>query len=152
MQYIKPEDFVSMSKSERVDYLKPMTPNQQLFFAGIMQDWAKGQVKKSNLVKHKYLVTFSTKQGHDPIHAEAFLCSQADRECLYVVSFKYAKEHAESNLHFHCLIETSRPIKKDAFKHWSETVGFVDFKPVKPGTEGNTEAYILKERFPIILK
>jgi len=153
MHYITPEEFVAMNKEERHHYIvKVLTPNQAVFFTGLMQDWALAQHAKAKQIKHKYFVTFSTKPGVDPIHAEAFLCSQADRECLFIIGFKYAKEHEGSNLHYHTLIETSRPIKKDCFKHWIQNFGHVDFKPVTPGTEGNLQSYILKERFPIILK
>jgi len=151
--YIKPEEFVSMTKDERYHYIvHVLTSNQSLVFAEMMKTWALEQRIKVKEAKYSYLVTFTTKPGTDPVQAEAFLCSQADRACLYINTFKYCKEHADDNLHFHVLMTTTQSIKKEAFKHWTKIYGHVDFKPIKPGTESNVESYIQKETNPIILK
>lgn len=97
--------------------------------------------------RYRYLVTFTTKEDRRE-GADIFLESQAQREALQLVRFAYTTEHADSNLHYHVFMVSKRPLQKSDFKHWTNTRGYVDFKPVTESTEGNVLSYIAKETPP----
>jgi len=93
---------------------------------------------------YKYMVTFTTRPDAREGSLE-FLESQAKRECLGITYFEYAVEHPESNLHYHVLIHTSKPLLKSSFKWWIQNRGTVKIDKVTPGTDGNTICYLKKE-------
>lgn len=112
--------------------------------------WKKLQVEALNQKTYAYLITFTTSPETQK-GAEDFLIMQSKREALALKSFKYCKEHEDTNLHFHVYVETYKPLEKQQFKHWIKHRGYVDFKRVKPGTEEQTQQYLYKENTPVVL-
>jgi len=100
-------------------------------------------LKKRHTV-YKYMVTFTTRPDTKEGSLE-FLETQANRECLGITHFEYTVEHPDSNLHYHVLIHTTKPLLKSSFKWWIQNRGTIDITKVTPGTEGNTLSYLNKE-------
>lgn len=93
---------------------------------------------------YKYMVTFTTRPDAREGSLE-FLESQAYRECLGITYFEYAIEHPDSNLHYHVMIHTTKPLLKSSFKWWIQNRGTVKIDKVTKGTDGNTLCYLKKE-------
>jgi len=119
-------------------------------------DWLKSLMKsQSKYLKerqnvYKYMVTFTTRPDAREGSLE-FLESQSQRECLGIIYFEYAVEHPDTNLHYHVLIHTTKPLLKSSFKWWIQNRGTVKIDKVTPGTDGNTTCYLKKELISKIL-
>lgn len=149
---MNPADFAKLSKEDRFIYLRTLNPTQAVQFAGVMQKWATQKPVSEVPKEYQYFVTFTMKDPKMFQVAEAFLHTQPNRPSLQVTDFVYSTEHLDKNVHFHALITCSKSIKKEAFKHWINTYGFVDFKRITPGTYEECYSYISKEGPPKVLK
>lgn len=99
---------------------------------------------KQKHATYKYMVTFTCRPDAR-VGSKEFLESQAYRECLGVILFQYCIEHEDSNLHYHAIIHTTKPLLKSSFKWWVEHRGHVKIDKITPGTDGNTNSYTLKD-------
>lgn len=135
--------WLNMPEGEEKDELMlKISSNRSIYklFVEQAEQW-----KASKSVKiYKYFITFTTRPETRNGSLE-FLESQAAREQLGIIYFAYTFENENENLHYHVILHTNKPIEKASFKHWQKHRGFVDFRPIKPGTEGNVKAYGLKE-------
>lgn len=136
--------YVTLSPKEQQRALLQILPHPTR-----LQYFMESMIAYKNAVtkQYKYLITFTTRADTRE-GAEVFLRSQAQREALQLTRFAYTIEHAQENMHFHVFLVSKRPIQKSDFKHWTNTRGYVDFKPVKDGTDGNVISYISKENPP----
>lgn len=104
---------------------------------------------------YKYLVTFTLKPDavEDADKAELYIHSQADREMLKICAMSYVKELTKAGVpHFHAVIETSKPLKRNRFQYYEKLFGHVDISRTKGQTTQEALNYISKENHPIKLK
>jgi len=101
---------------------------------------------------YSYFLTLTTTPATEDGSLE-FLLTQPDRRALKCRDFTYVNENIESNLHYHVLIRTEKPLTKGDFKHWAKHRGYVDFKVIKDTkSEADMKAYMSKEHIPVTLK
>jgi len=140
--------YLTLNNEEQIEFLNKVFCRsliREQFYADMREHMASLDKKV-----YKYFVTFTTREDARA-NSLTFLESQASRESLKVVYFRYVIEHPEDNLHYHVEIHTLKPIEKGDFKHWVKTRGHVDFKPIKAGTEGQINSYMLKEGEPKVV-
>lgn len=143
------EDWLNESNPVKKDmkmFYVSSHPNIYRIFEKQAKEWS----EKKSLKFYNYFITFTT-TPETLKGSEEFLISQKDREGLKLKEFMYVKEHAETNLHYHVYLSSTKALEKQDFKHWIKTRGHVDFKRVTPGTEGQTKSYFYKEGTPQVL-
>lgn len=111
---------------------------------------AKQRIAKNNRNQYIYMVTFTI----DPkLHAkpnvakiEEFIEAQARRKGLEVYECYYAREtHKDGRPHWHVCMKTYRPLRSDAFIHYTKHYGRVDISRTKIQDDSELRAYITKE-------
>jgi len=105
---------------------------------------------KSNLKRsgrYKYFITFTLKDNCKSAEAESFLRETIikRKDNLGITSFKYVKEHVNTNFHIHAVMATTEPLRKNRFNVYEKRYGFVQIKNIKQGTESEVDNYIAKE-------
>lgn len=145
------ETWLNMSDLKLKDDLMYKISCNQDAYRQFVSDAIEWRERKNQKI-YKYFITFTTRPETRNSSLE-FLESQAGRESLKIIYFRYVIEHAEENLHYHVEINSLKPLEKGDFKHWTNTRGHVDFKRITPGTEGNIRSYMEKEGVPkVVLK
>lgn len=117
-----------------------------------LDTWIKKYSEEKNRKVLYYMYTFTLKPEADPLKAEEYIKNIVLRkENLNLHELAYAKEHVDTNLHFHVLLGSYRSIRTDAFKQYSQNFGFVH-RSRKIGSENiQIVDYISKETNPIYL-
>lgn len=111
--------------------------------------------KKLNQENYRYLLTFTLKpESVDKADtAEEYIKTQTDREALKIVSFAYVKELTKNKVpHWHAVIETEIPVKRNRFQYYEKLFGHVDISRTKGQTTQEALNYISKDSPPIVLK
>lgn len=116
----------------------------------------KKALKGTKLKRYIYMVTYTVDPKKHPEmtdsleqEVQAFIESQGKRSALGVLRYEYVKEHhKDGRPHWHALVETSRPLKKDRFNYFVKKYGNVDI--AKNKAQQNTEIlnYISKVETP----
>lgn len=104
--------------------------------------------------KYIYMLTFTLKPEAvgKAKEAEDFVRAQADRKALGITSYSYVKELTKAGVpHFHAVIETEIPLKKNRFQYYEKIYGKVDFSRTKGQTNQEALEYISKDSVPIVL-
>lgn len=145
MQYDQTDyaKFITYSKAEQDTILEYHRELIDIDWLSAFHKSRQAYLKKRHTV-YKYMVTFTTRPDAKEGSLE-FLETQAFRECLGIILFEYCVEHPDTNLHYHALIHTTKPLLKSSFKWWIQNRGTVKIDKVTPGTEGNTLSYLHKE-------
>lgn len=143
------ETWLNMSDNEAKDALMYKISCNRQAYKQFVEDAIQWREQKTRKI-YKYFITFTTRPETRKSSLE-FLESQATRESLKIIYFRYVAEHEAENLHYHVEIHTLRPLEKGDFKHWTNTRGHVDFKSIKLGTEGQVNSYMLKEGVPKVV-
>lgn len=92
--------------------------------------------------RHIYLVTFtlSRDKEHDYDKVEKFIEKQAQREVLQITKFEYVREeHKDGTPHWHALICSRSPIKKDRFWGYIKSYGSVDVSKNKDSSRNQAQ-------------
>lgn len=93
-----------------------------------------------------YMYTFTLKPGADPDKARLYIESTKNRkDSLNIIDLAYSEEHIESNHHFHLLLGSTRKIRSDAFKQYTQSYGFVKRSRKVSDTKVQIVDYITKE-------
>lgn len=113
-------------------------------------------LKGTKLKKYIYMVTFTLNPTIHPdvddtleLEVADYIEKQAIRSALKITRFEYVKEHHKSGRpHWHALIETNKPLKKDRFNYYCKKYGAIDI--AKNKAQQNTEIlnYISKVETP----
>lgn len=103
--------------------------------------------------RYFYLITFTTDptkvKVEDEEEVEKFIISQADRTALQFTNFYYVKEnHKSGRSHWHCAVQTKKPLKKDRFNYYQKIYGNVDLSRTKAQTIQEALNYISKDGVP----
>jgi len=111
-------------------------------------------IKKAKLKRYIYLVTFTLKPDaiNEAAKAEQYVIQQVARSALHLVSFVYVKELTKQGVpHWHCVVETTEPLKKNRFAYYEKLYGHVDLSRTKGQTTHEALAYISKDGDPVVL-
>lgn len=97
--------------------------------------------------KYRYLITFTLKEdGMNEEEVQAYIEKQMLREPLKIEEFHISKEYTKSGrAHFHCAVQTAKPLKKDRFHYYQKKYGFVDISRTKAQTLDEALNYINKD-------
>lgn len=104
---------------------------------------------------HIYMVTFTIKPGvkeeaYDS--AEDLVRATAKREALKIIRYEYVKEYTKAGIpHWHALVVTTKPLKKDRFNYYIKTFGSIDISKNKAQQTSEIVNYISKIALPIVL-
>ena len=137
------EATIKLHQGDNTDYVKlvaQIEPNV----------WVKYTKKFISETKEKdplyYMYTFTLKPGADPDKARQYLESTVNRkESLNIIDLAYSEEHINTNHHFHMLLGSTRNIRSDAFKQYTQSYGFVKRSRKVSDTNVQIVDYITKE-------
>lgn len=111
--------------------------------------------KNNDLKKHIYMVTFTLKPCMVDAwkDAEKLIIDQSDRTALKIIEFQYVREKTKKGVyHWHALIVTSKPLKKDRFNYYIQKYGNVDIAKNKAQQTSEILNYLTKTGNLISLK
>lgn len=111
-------------------------------------------LKGKTIKRYMYLVTFTLKTDSikDALQAEEFVKSQAERTALQIKKYAYVKELTKQGTpHFHVVVETLKPLKRNRFQYYEKLFGSVDISRTKGQTTQEALQYISKDSTPVIL-
>lgn len=102
--------------------------------------------------KYLYLITFTLRDATKAEKAEAYIREQVNRSHLDLTRWIMAKEHTKKGTpHWHCAVESRKPIKKNRFQYYEKLFGFIDVSRTKGQNLQEALQYISKESVPEIL-
>lgn len=102
--------------------------------------------------KYRYLITFTLRELSLAKDAEQYIRDQSKRTHLDLLRWVLAKEHTKKGTpHWHCAVESRKPIKKNRFQYYERLYGFVDVSRTKGQNLDEALQYISKESTPEIL-
>lgn len=111
--------------------------------------------KRKPAKTHRYLITFTLKPDavNKSKEAEDYVVSQAKRQnALGINQMHYVVEKTKQGVpHFHVVLETDTPLKKNRFQYYEKLFGHVDISKTKGTTIDEGLNYISKESKPIKL-
>lgn len=151
------DDYVKYAKANHWDY--PASPSEhdvgQWFSIRPLNiaryfKWLDARTSK----KYIYLITFTlSKQNIDKSDlAEQFIREQPNRTALHLLSWVMVKEYTKKGTpHWHCVVESYKPIKKNRFDYYCKKFGFVDISRTKGQTPQEAYQYISKDGEPEVL-
>lgn len=113
----------------------------EIFLSGISYTFHnefKRQLKEdsSKDKKHVYMLTYTVDPNKynkgDDDKIEELIIAQKDRKALEIVTYAYVKESCKNGMpHWHALIVTKRPLKKDRFNYYISKYGNIDISKNK---------------------
>lgn len=106
---------------------------------------------------YQYMVTFTVdpKKHSNPDESkiEIYLDSQIDRPALHILKCSYVKEYTKKGMpHWHMKLNTSKPLRSDAFAQYKKVYGSVDISRSKHTNGQHTDIYMNKEGSIKVLK
>lgn len=106
---------------------------------------------------YQYMVTFTVdpkKHPEVPVSKiELYLDSQVDRPALHIQHCSYVQEHHENGRpHWHMKLNTTKPLRSDAFNQYSKAYGNVQISRSKHTNGNHTSIYMNKESVIKVLK
>lgn len=116
-------------------------------------------LKKKDKKEHIYMATFTVDPSKFPTLSESevdtiqsFIESQAQRTALKLTQFQYVKElHKSGRPHWHALLVSEKPLKKDRFNHFIKKYGHLDLAKNKAQQTTEILNYISKISEPKVL-
>lgn len=120
-----------------------ITPEYQAFKKAFIE-----YCDSSRFKSYLYMVTFTIDKkkfkGIDD-EVEAFIRRQATRKPLKITRFLLVKEYCKSGVaHWHALIKTIIPLKKDRFNYYISKFGRIDISKSKTNDEDEIINYMSK--------
>lgn len=116
-------------------FTEPEIPLEKL--QEMLTESKKLKMKKDAL----YFITFTTQNEVDVDKWKKRLAFEMSRK--FVESFQLVIEHEDANIHAHVLLHANGYIKRDKFKTYIKSFGYIDFKKVK--FDNGIFEYITKE-------
>lgn len=118
-----------------------------------LENVVKDQKKLNQQTIYTYMITFTIDPSKWPeitpereALIEDLIRQQGLRSGLGIVKYSYVKErHANGRPHYHALIQTTKPLKKDRFNHYIARYGNVDISKSKAQGDANVINYMSKE-------
>lgn len=109
-------------------------------------------LEKKELIKKSYfyLITFTVKPSFtDYDTVRDFVKSQAQRKALKFKQFYFSEEKHKSGVpHWHCAVQTEKPLKRDRFNFYVRKYGHVDVSRTNVQTIQESLNYISKDTEP----
>lgn len=141
------------SEGRRRDILELLSLRQYPGWIRTLENVVKEQQKLSKEVIYTYMLTFTTDPSKWPEISperesmiEDLVRQQGLRTGLGIKKYSYVKErHANGRAHFHSLIQTTKPLKKDRFTHYISRYGNIDISKSKAQQDANVINYMSKE-------
>lgn len=152
------DEWMTMTKEERLG----LTKKQLQFFTNeTFLKILKRRIIQDQKKTYIYLVTFTidpqlnADMDKDELEEaiQTYVDSQVDRQVsLGITYYAYSKEHTKAGqAHWHCVIKTTKPLKKDRFAYYVKSYGNIDISRTKGTTHLEALEYISKETLPTIL-
>lgn len=151
------DDYVHHAKSNNWDYPKSSSQydvgkwfSQRPLNIARYFKW----LDKRTAKKYIYLITFtlSTDNVAKEELAEEFIREQPKRKALSLLTWVMVKEYTKKGVpHWHCVVESYKPIKKNRFEYYAKKFGFVDISRTKGQTRQEALQYISKDEEPEVL-
>lgn len=106
---------------------------------------------KHNKLKHYYIVTFTLAKDHQNYDGiEEFIKSDIKRSALKISKAVLSREYTKNGrAHWHAVVQTTRYLKKELFKYYIKTFGFIDITKKKERDFSSMLDYISKESTPM---
>lgn len=107
--------------------------------------------------EYKYLITFTL----DPKKVEITDRLKKSKIEDYIVGllktsdnnrFYYAREHDDSNTHWHCIIHRTKPMRQDVLAYYKKKYGMVDVSRSKDLSDEHSIKYLGKESKIVTVK
>lgn len=100
-----------------------------------------------------YMLTFTLDPKKHPNpdadKIEEFIESQARRSALEIFDAYYVREHhADGRPHWHMCVKTRKPLRSDAFKHYTKHYGRSEISRTHIQDDSEIAAYLTKEGIP----
>lgn len=150
--------WMEMSAEERSE----LTPEEIHYFTDPdFLSFLRVKIKEMDLKKYRYLITFTLdpKRNRDKTKeyleeaCEQYVTNQAWRDPLHIIYYAFVKEYTKSGQpHWHAVVITTKPLKKDRFNHYIKLYGNIDISKTKVTNIQESLNYISKEGIPVIVK
>lgn len=125
-----------------------------------MQNWSFKDLNKhyyGSTASYHYMLTLTLSPTLHPNpdliieEVEQYIVSIGRRAtALHLTNVEYAQElHKDGRPHWHILLSSEKPIKKNRFQYCSQKFGHLDFSRSKGQTNDNILNYISKDTLPI---
>lgn len=111
-------------------------------------------LKSKDAKKYIYMITFTLSEENKDKGDEAleYIRNQAQRKALRIMHYEYAEELTKKGVrHWHLVIQTERPLKKDRFNYYIAKYGNIDFSSTKAQILDNALNYINKTNISVCL-
>lgn len=103
--------------------------------------------------RYVYFITFTLDESKSTatiIDLEKAIRMLPNRIGMQILQMAYVVEHKDTNAHIHTLIETGKTLKQQQLQFFTKHFGFIDYRPVKIGTEAQVMKYMSKENEPFV--
>lgn len=126
----------------------------------VTQDFHKSftkYLKNTTSRRYYYMLTFTidaTKGNTEEFYsaAEKIVKETAERSALQLLQFQYVKELTKKGIpHWHALVVTKKPLKKDRFNYYIKKFGNIDISKNRAQQSTEILNYISKISEPIVL-
>lgn len=114
-------------------------------------------LKNSTCRRYIYMLTFTidaNKGKGEEFYsaAEKIVIDTAERTALQLLQYQYVKEYTKQGIpHWHALVVTKKPLKKDRFNYYIKKFGNIDISKNKAQQSSEIINYMSKISEPIIL-
>lgn len=126
-------------------------PWYQEFVKGYLQ-YTKSKPKKKEVKRYAYQYTQTLNKQHSLEDLYKIISALENRaKTLGVIKMTHVIEHPDSNPHFHMVIETTKPMKKNRITCYAK-YGFQKWQPIRDLDQipNMTQGYYMKESEPVV--
>lgn len=149
IEFINP----TTTRERRDEILSLLSQREYPDWLRTLENVVKEQQKLNKENIYTYMLTFTTDPSKWPeispereAMIEDLVRQQGLRTGLGIKKYSYVKErHANGRAHFHSLIQTTKPLKKDRFNHYITRYGNIDISKSKAQQDANVINYMSKE-------
>lgn len=149
------KQWMNMSKDERLN----LTKDQLRYFTDPeFTKILRKQIIDSERKKYMYMLTFTLDPKKNEITEDlestvsTLIENQSNRDALKITYFAYSKEYTKAKLpHWHVVIVTLKPLKKDRFQFYTKKYGNLDLSRTNGTTPLEALNYISKDVEPKVL-
>lgn len=143
---------MNMTDEERTS----LTSTEYRYFIDpVFQDELKRLINAKNLKLYRYLLTFTLREDVDDVkqaQVQKYIVSQSTRLPLKIQYFAYSLERtAKGRPHWHCVVATTKPLKKDRFNYYVKLYGNIDISKTKGTNSLEALEYISKDTSPTVV-